>query len=687
MISPAIFALPQAPPALPTAVAGNDGDAAATGFAQALLVAGFNGRASFPTLPSAAGAQISTGSHGGGKNAGPQPEDEDKLAAAAVAAAPLPAAPAAPFRGQPFARMTGDREQALGAQSSWKETEQQPQPTDTEVASPVQAPVAAPAFYAAAGAPSAAGQPAATRATGVYSTGETSNPPAPGTPPLASTSELAFAARMQPAATASAAPTVSLRPLLSDTAVSAQASSKKITESDVAGPTAVSPIAASAGASAAFYGHASANTEVPSPPPAPASTPSRQVEAKWAPDIQPKPAAVPLKDISSQVAQPDAQISTVSYGGGKSAKPQPEGGDKLAAAAAVAAPLPAAAALPFRVQPSSKMTGNHELARGAQSSWKETERQAQPTDTQVAPPVQAPVTAPAFTAAAEAPPDAGQPAVTRAAGIDPVGETSNPPAPGAPPLAPTGELAFAARVQPAATASAAPSAAPTASPRPLQSGVAVPAQASSKKMTESDDASPTAVSPIAARAGASAASYGHAFANPEVPSPPPAPASTASTPSRPVEAKWAPEVQPKSAAVPLKDISLQVAQPGAQKVEVRVVQQSGELRVAVRTGDSDLAHGLQQGLSDLVGRLQEDGSRAEAWRPGSTVASTPVLESRTNSGASQNGDGQSYSGGSHQRGEGERRQGQFQRPGWVEELENSTGGGEQSQGASYGIGS
>ena len=77
-----------------------------------------------------------------------------------------------------------------------------------------------------------------------------------------------------------------------------------------------------------------------------------------------------------------------------------------------------------------------------------------------------------------------------------------------------------------------------------------------------------------------------------------------------------PKSQPKPATVPLKDISLQVAQPGAQKVEVRVVQQSGELRVAVRTGDSDLAHGLQQGLSDLVGRLQENGFRAEAWRPG-----------------------------------------------------------------------
>jgi len=87
-----------------------------------------------------------------------------------------------------------------------------------------------------------------------------------------------------------------------------------------------------------------------------------------------------------------------------------------------------------------------------------------------------------------------------------------------------------------------------------------------------------------------------------------------------------------------------------------------------------------------VGRLQESGFRAEAWRPGSTVPSTPVLESRTNSGASQNGDAQSYSGGSHQR-EDERRRGQSQQPGWVEELENSTRGGEQSQGASYGIGS
>jgi len=130
-----------------------------------------------------------------------------------------------------------------------------------------------------------------------------------------------------------------------------------------------------------------------------------------------------------------------------------------------------------------------------------------------------------------------------------------------------------------------------------------------------------------------------------------------------------------------------VSQPGAQKVEVRIVQQAGEVRVAVHTGDSDLAHGLQQGLSDLVGRLQETGFRAEAWHPGgTTVESSPVNELRTTTGGSQNGDSQGHSGGSRQQ-EGERRQNESERPGWVKELDTSIASSEQSQGASYGIGS
>jgi hypothetical protein len=233
-------------------------------------------------------------------------------------------------------------------------------------------------------------------------------------------------------------------------------------------------------------------------------------------------------------------------------------------------------------------------------------------------------------------------------------------------------------MRPSSTASPAPA----VSPQPLPPGTAALAQLSSKKSGEDEVDDSAMVRPVAAGAGSSLNPYGHASANAETLSPPPAPASA---PPKPVEANRAAEIQPKPATVPLKEISIQVAQPGAQKVEVRVVQQSGELRVAVRTSDSDLAHGLQQGLSDLVGRLQESGFRSEAWRPGSAVQSTPVFEPRSSHAASQNGDSQSNSGGSHQQ-EGERRQGQSQRPAWVEELENSINGEEQSQGVSYGIG-
>jgi len=376
-----------------------------------------------------------------------------------------------------------------------------------------------------------------------------------------------------------------------------------------------------------------------------------------------------------------ARISAGSRRGGRDAWQEPKDEDKQPAAAAVTVPLPAAPALPLRLQPFPAITGNREQAGETQSSWKAASRQPRPAPAigEDASPVPAPVAVPALDAAQQTPPDTGQPAVTRAADADSAPETSHPPAPDHPPLAPAGELAFAARVRPSSTASAAPA----ISPRPMPHATAPLAQLSSKKTGEDEAADPTVVRPIAAGAGSSLNSYGHASANAETLAPPPAPASAL---PKPVEANLAAEIQPKPATAPLKEISIQVAQPGAEKVEVRVVQQSGELRVAVRTGDSDLAHGLQQGLSDLVGRLQESGFRSEAWRPGSTVQSTPVMEPRSSHAASQNGDSQPNSGGSHQQ-EGERRQGQSQRPAWVEELENSLDGAEPSQGAFYGIGS
>ena len=367
----------------------------------------------------------------------------------------------------------------------------------------------------------------------------------------------------------------------------------------------------------------------------------------------------------------------------KTAAPQSKDENKnsLAAPVSVMTPLPTAAALPLRLHAFSREPGDREQPARAQSLSRESSGLQQPDIA-----LQMPAAVPPVGAATQPPSETNKPALDRTAGAD-AAPPPNPLTPQNSPLAPTGDLAFAARVQPAL----APDPAPPLSTRPSQNQTAASAQAMAnmaKKTSENDAPDPAVVQPIAAGAGASLASYGHSSANPELPAPAPAAAAVPAAPSQPVEAPEPKVLEAQSKpAVPLKDISLQVAPPGAEKVEVRLVQQSGELRVAVRTGDSDLAHGLQQGLSDLVGRLQDTGFRAEAWRPGgATVQAGPVLESGSSQGAPQNRDSQSHSGGSQQQ-EGERRQNQPQRPGWVEELENTTNGNEKSQGANYGIGS
>jgi hypothetical protein len=368
--------------------------------------------------------------------------------------------------------------------------------------------------------------------------------------------------------------------------------------------------------------------------------------------------------------------------GAKSSKPQPVEENKNAVAAAVPAAVQPTLVLPLRIQPFSLGFEKHEPFAGIQSSPKaasrhasgETSGKASAGDAALpaAAPVQVPFTpTPAQFAALPDPPAAnpgGQTAKLR--------ETPDPLTPQAPQSSVPGELAFAARVQPAPPANDAA----TLSQQTLQREVAAPAATPLKKPAESDAAGPTAVQPVAAQPGAGSPmtsyGFGHAAGSAEPTAPATPSPAAGETPAHSVEGKVA-EAEPKPAA-PLKDLSLQVAQPGAEKVEVRLTQQSGELRVAVRTGDSDLAHGLQQGLSDLVGRLQETGFRAEAWHPGAVAApSANAFETPTSPGDSRNGDAQSQSGGSQQQ-PGERRQSQPQRPGWVEELEESIAGGKRS---------
>jgi hypothetical protein len=147
---------------------------------------------------------------------------------------------------------------------------------------------------------------------------------------------------------------------------------------------------------------------------------------------------------------------------------------------------------------------------------------------------------------------------------------------------------------------------------------------------------------------------------------------------------------PTHAATPLRDISLHVSQPGQERVEVRVVQQAGEVRVAVRTGDTELASGLRQGVHELVGKLEDNGFHAEAWRPGGGSIATPGIsqpaESRSAFSQQQPGGGSQGRQDSPQQESGQRNQNSSNRPQWVEELESSVQSGDAT-GDTNGIGS
>ncbi len=118
-----------------------------------------------------------------------------------------------------------------------------------------------------------------------------------------------------------------------------------------------------------------------------------------------------------------------------------------------------------------------------------------------------------------------------------------------------------------------------------------------------------------------------------------------------------------------------------------MVEHAGELRVAVHTTSPELNQDLRADLPDLTRKLSDTGTHAELWRPDahSTAASSDAAASQNQ--AKHGGDSanpQSQSGGSQQ-GRGHGGQNQYQRPKWVEELENGMQSTTKSTGEIYGI--
>ena len=112
----------------------------------------------------------------------------------------------------------------------------------------------------------------------------------------------------------------------------------------------------------------------------------------------------------------------------------------------------------------------------------------------------------------------------------------------------------------------------------------------------------------------------------------------------------------------LREVALHLAGSVDQRVEVRLTERAGELRVSVRTSDSELRQGLRDNLSDLVGRLGETGYRGETWRP---------PEARMHSETSTHDQGSPNGGWGGNQGQRDARQ-DADRPAWVQELEDGS---------------
>jgi hypothetical protein len=106
-------------------------------------------------------------------------------------------------------------------------------------------------------------------------------------------------------------------------------------------------------------------------------------------------------------------------------------------------------------------------------------------------------------------------------------------------------------------------------------------------------------------------------------------------PSRP-ELRTAREIEPVSAkpTTPAREIRLELV-AGEGRVEVKLSEKAGELKVAVRTPDSHLADRLRSDLPALSSRLEERGLRAETWQPSQAV--TGELRKTNEAAAANNG--------------------------------------------------
>jgi hypothetical protein len=143
--------------------------------------------------------------------------------------------------------------------------------------------------------------------------------------------------------------------------------------------------------------------------------------------------------------------------------------------------------------------------------------------------------------------------------------------------------------------------------------------------------------------------------------------ATEGTPQTPVIDSVAPPIE-HAPASPLNEITLRVANADQSSTSIRMVDRSGELHVAIRASDPQLADSLRGNVEQLTSRLGNSGWSAEVWKPTAVAAVV-----RTQASSEQMPQGQQGSKGQQANQEGgradPRQQNNKQKyPDWVEEF-------------------
>lgn len=114
-----------------------------------------------------------------------------------------------------------------------------------------------------------------------------------------------------------------------------------------------------------------------------------------------------------------------------------------------------------------------------------------------------------------------------------------------------------------------------------------------------------------------------------------------------------------------RDITLRLTADNQSTVEVRLSERAGEVRIAVRSADPEMAESMRARLPELVDRLGARGFETEIWRPQQAGASE-----RGGSGPNPDSHREQQGEAPQQRGGSQQKRDQPQ-PEWMEGLATS----------------